>query len=335
MAVTTTTQYHSNQRRLRANKHIRELSAQVRLHHHDFIQPLFVDESLRQPRPVAALSGVQAETITSVLKSIESNLQQGVSKFLLFPVPAHKCTHDFDFSFVTETMRFIKERFGQDVWIAADLCLCAYTAHGHCGILNDEGNRLLNHESVTVLADYAYHLAQAGADCMAPSDMMDGRIGVIRETLNRNGFDDIAIMSYAAKFQSSFYGPFREACHSSPDKTLQLKDRKTYQLSSASPKDALATALRDAQEGADIIMVKPAVLYADILQQLKTQVLQPLAAYHVSGEYQSVELLAQQGLIDRAQAHLEVWTTLKRAGADIIISYAAAEARQWIEKMHW
>jgi porphobilinogen synthase len=335
MAVTTTTQYHSNQRRLRANKHIRELAASVRLHHHDFIQPLFADENLRQPQAIKALNGVQSETMFSILKSIEQQLQRGVSKFLLFPVPAHKHEWQFDFSFVTETIQLIKEKFGDDVWLAADLCLCAYTSHGHCGIVNEDGSKLLNHESVTALAGYALQLAQSGADCIAPSDMMDGRIGAIRETLNRDGFDDIAIMSYAAKFQSSFYGPFREACHSSPGKNLQLKDRKTYQLSSANPKDALATALRDVQEGADIIMVKPAVLYADILQQLKTQVQQPLAAYHVSGEYQSIELLAQQGLIDRAQAHLEVWTTLKRAGADIIISYAAAEARQWIEKMQW
>ncbi len=327
--------FYSNQRRVRANRHIRELAAPVRLHHYDFIQPLFIDEALIQRQPIASLNEINSDTIASALEQIENDLQKGISKFLLFPVPAHKAENNFDFSFFKKAIQTIKEKFGNDVWLAADVCFCAYTSHGHCGILNKQGNKLLNHETVTLLADYSLQLAQSGIDCIAPSDVMDGRIAAIRNKLNENGFDDISIMSYSAKFQSNFYGPFRDACHSSPAAEQKLKDRKTYQLSFANPNDAISTALRDADEGADIIMIKPSVIYSDIIYRLKQLIQQPIAAYHVSGEYQSIELLAQQGLLTRSNGHIEIWTALKRSGADIIISYAARHAKEWIEKIEY
>ncbi|HET6994755.1 MAG TPA: porphobilinogen synthase [Chitinophagaceae bacterium] len=324
------TNFHPlTQRRLRADTHIRELTASVKLSHKSFIQPLFVDEAIRSPREVNGLNGVQVDTIDSVLSGIEQDVRSGVSKFLLFPVPAKKEEKEFDFSFAVNTVKKIKESFGEDVWIASDVCLCSYTSHGHCGILNEDHTRLLNNKTVDVISHYSSLLANAGADCIAPSDMMDGRIGAIRTKLNALGFEETAIMSYAAKFSSQFYGPFRDACHSAPA-AKGLKNRKTYQVSPFNVNDAIASALRDEKEGADILMVKPATLYSDVIARLKQQTLKPVAAYHVSGEYAAIEALAEKKLLDREAAHLEVWTALQRSGADIIISYAARNAREWI-----
>jgi porphobilinogen synthase len=283
---------------------------------------------------VNGLSGVEVDTLHSVLKTIEECVANGINKFLFFPVPANKVEKDFDFSFAVSVIKNIREFFGEDVWLAADLCLCSYTSHGHCGILNEDHSKLINHKTVEVLTRYALQLANAGVNCIAPSDMMDGRIASIRSNLDVLGFDQVSIMSYAAKFSSQFYGPFRDACHSSPN-TNGLKNRKTYQLSPQNINDAIASALRDEKEGADILMVKPAALYTDVIAKLKQNTLKPIAAYHVSGEYASIEALAEKRLVNREAAHLEVWTTLTRAGADIIISYAAKHAKQWIDKMEY
>jgi porphobilinogen synthase len=250
-------------------------------------------------------------------------------------VPAKKSDNNFDYSFVLNALQQIKKTFGNSIWVAADICLCAYTAHGHCGILNAAGDKVLNNESVHELASYALQLAQAGADCIAPSDMMDGRIGAIRKTLDNNGLDEVSIMSYAAKFSSQFYGPFRDACKSTPGNNIKLSNRKTYQASSFNKNDVVASTIRDIAEGADIVMVKPALPYLDIIHELSTTVKVPLAAYHVSGEYQSIELLAQQNIIERDKAHIEIWTALKRGGANIIISYAARHAKEWIERVEY
>jgi porphobilinogen synthase len=322
------------QRRLRAGEHIRELTAGVRLSHKSFIQPLFVDEAITLPREVDGLPGVPVDTIESVLHTIEKNADHGCSKFLLFPVPATKKEKDFDFYFATETLKAIRKNFGKDIGIATDVCLCSYTTHGHCGILNDDHSQLLNSKTVDVLSRYASLLANAGADCIAPSDMMDGRIGAIRSQLDALGHEAVSIMSYAAKFSSQFYGPFRDACHSAPVGT-GLKNRRSYQLSPLNLRDAIASALRDEKEGADILMVKPAALYTDVIAALKAQTLKPVAAYHVSGEYAAIEGLAQKGLLNREAAHLEVWTALQRSGADIIISYASGHAKEWIDKMEY
>ncbi len=322
--------YPLTQRRLRTDEHIRELTATVRLSHKNFIQPVFVDEAISSPREVSGLAGVKVNTIDSILANIDSALRNGIRKFLLFPVPADKKEKDFDFSFAVDVIRKIKSSFGEEVWIASDVCLCSYTTHGHCGILNPDQSQLLNNKTVDVLSYYSSLLANAGADCIAPSDMMDGRISAIRNNLNALGFENVTIMSYAAKFSSQFYGPFRDACHSAPNSN-GLKNRKSYQISPFNPNDAIASALRDDNEGADILMVKPATLYTDIISKLRQQTLKPLAAYHVSGEYAAIEALAEKGLLDRRAAHLETWAALQRSGADIIISYAAFEAKEWIE----
>jgi porphobilinogen synthase len=326
--------YPITQRRLRADTHIRELTASVKLSHKSFIQPLFVDEAIAEPRAINGLTDVEVDTTSSVLTTIEQSMKAGVTKFLLFPVPANKKENNFDFSFASSLIRSIKENFGNDVWIAADLCLCSYTTHGHCGILNDDHSKLVNHKTVDVLTKYATQLAVAGVDCIAPSDMTDGRIAAVRTSLDALNYDTVSIMSYSAKFSSQFYGPFRDACHSAPN-TNGLKNRKTYQLSPLNINDAIASSLRDEKEGADILMVKPAALYTDVIAKLKQQTLKPIAAYHVSGEYAAIEGLAEKSLVNREAAHLEVWTALTRAGADIIISYAAKNAKQWIEKMEF
>lgn len=327
--------YHSNQRRLRSSTHIRELAAAVQLHHKQFIQPLFIDESVTAQTPISTLNEINSDTIESALQQIEADIKKGISKFLLFPVPAKKTENNFDYSFAVNTISQIKKTFGNSVWLAADVCLCSYTSHGHCGILNSEKDKVLNDASVKELANYALQLAQAGADCIAPSDMMDGRIGAIRAILNENGFDDVSIMSYSAKFSSQFYGPFRDACKSSPAGNIKITNRKTYQASAFNKKDAIAATIRDISEGADMVMVKPALPYLDVIQDLSLQINLPLAAYHVSGEYQSIELLAQNNIIERDKAHVEIWTALKRGGADIIISYAARHAKEWIEKIEY
>lgn len=323
--------YPVNQRRLRADAHMRELTASVKLSHKSFIQPLFVDETISSPRSVNGLNDVQVDTLSSVIYEIEKILMNGVTKFLLFPVPASKKENDFDFSYATKVVKTIKENFGDDIWLATDVCLCSYTTHGHCGILNEDHSQLVNSKTVAVLSQYAALLAQAGADCIAPSDMMDSRIAAIRSKLDALGHEQVSIMSYAAKFSSQWYGPFRDACHSAPN-TKGLQNRKTYQISPFNANDAIASALRDEREGADILMVKPAGLYTDIIAKLKEQTLKPVAAYHVSGEYAAIETMAKQNLLNKEAAHLETWAALSRSGADIIISYAAKHAKQWIEE---
>jgi porphobilinogen synthase len=324
--------YPAAQRRLRTDVHIRELAAAVRLSHKSFIQPLFVDEAMISPATIDSLPGVPVDTKDSVLQTIEQDIKNGITKFLLFPVPAQKKEESFVFDFAVDLTKKIKDVFGDAIWVATDVCLCSYTSHGHCGILNEDHTIVLNDNTVKVLTKYATLLAGAGADCIAPSDMMDGRIAAIRNTLNASGFDSVSIMSYAAKFSSQFYGPFRDACHSSPA-TGKLKDRKTYQLSPFNTNDALATALRDEKEGADILMIKPAALYTDVIAKVKQQTLKPVAAYHVSGEYAAIEALAEKGLLNREAAHIEVWAALQRSGADIIISYASRNAKKWIENI--
>lgn len=322
------------QRRIRTAAQMRELTATVRLSHRAFVQPLFVEEGVHAARPVKGLHCISVDTQETVLKNIEDSMKNGASKFLLFPVPAKKQAKDFDFSFAASLINKIKAAFGNDCWLAADICLCSYTEHGHCGILSHNHSALLNNATVEALTKYAALLADAGADCLAPSDMTDGRIAAIRRLLDALQLDHVSMMSYAAKFSSQWYGPFRDACHSAPG-GHGIQNRKTYQVSPFNAADAIASALRDEQEGADILMVKPAGHYTDVIAALRQRTLKPLAAYHVSGEYAAIESLAQQGLLNREAAHLEVWAALQRAGAGIIISYAARYAKEWIERMEY
>jgi len=317
-------------RRLRQDPHIRGLTREVRPSPEQFIQPLFVVEGIPSPEPIPGLPGVMRETPDSLLRQVEADLGAGVSKFLLFGVPVERRTHDIDWSFTAGQVAALKKRFGRDLWLSVDVCLCSSTPHGHCGVLNPEGDHIDNAASVAELAAAAAAYATAGADCVAPSDMMDGRIGAIRAALAAAGRDRTLLMSYAAKFHSQFYGPFRVAADSAPKQASGLKDRSTYQIDPARPGDALLSVERDVAEGADILMVKPGLPYLDVLAALSAQFPQPWAVYEVSGEFAAIELLARDGLTQRIPAHLEAWTALVRAGASMIISYGARDARQWL-----
>ncbi|MDZ7878597.1 MAG: porphobilinogen synthase [Saprospiraceae bacterium] len=317
-----------NLRRLRANTHIRDLVAEVSVSQNDLIQPIFVDETLSEREPIKNMSGVFSDTEGSILHQIEHDLKAGVTKFLLFPVPKDRFELNFRFDFAQNVVAKIKSAFGDALWLANDVCLCSYTTHGHCGLLNTEGSKMLNGETVKILADYSLGLAQAGADCIAPSDMTDGRIGAIRQILDKNHLETTSIMAYSSKFASNFYGPFRDVCKSTPTETT-LKNRKTYQIDYRNGSDALRASMRDAAEGADFLMVKPALPYLDIVTKLSKKTDLPIIAYHVSGEYAAIDLLAENNLIDKMAAHLEIWTACKRAGATGIITYAARSFGEW------
>ncbi|MEK6578426.1 MAG: porphobilinogen synthase [Bdellovibrionota bacterium] len=320
-----------NLRRLRQNAHIRSLVREVFVDHKKFIQPLFVVEGITHREEVPGLTGTFRDTSYSVLSQIERDLKAGVSKFLLFGVPAHKKARGFNQKFTASQIGSIKKKFGNDLFLAVDVCLCSSTTHGQCGILNSEGDHVENQATVNELAKSAKQFAEAGADCVAPSDMMDGRVRAIRDALSKAGLDRTLLMSYSAKFHSKFYGPFRMAADSAPKGKAKLKDRATYQIDPGNPRDALACALRDADEGADILMVKPGLPYLDILAKLSNKISKPWAVYEVSGEFASIETLAQKKLIDGPQAHIEAWTAFFRAGASIVISYGARFAQSWIE----
>ena len=320
-------------RRLRSNPHVRDLTSEVQVQPKDLIQALFAVDGISEPQPVPGIPGTFRDTSESLLRQVESDLENGCSKFLLFPVPdaGQQHSHQFSYEFATRQVESLKSRFGKDLWLALDVCLCSSTDHGHCGIMNAAGDHLLNVASTEALAQQALCFAQAGADCVAPSDMMDGRIASIRKILADHQHDQTIIMSYSAKFASAFYGPFRVACDSSPSKgENQLSDRTTYQMDPRRPSDAFNCSLRDWQEGADILMVKPSVFYLDVLKDLTTQISAPFAVYYVSGEHAMIECAAEKGLVDGPRAHQEAWLAMKRAGASMIISYAARYATQWL-----
>lgn len=318
-------------RRLRQDPHIRALTRGPRPHPEQFIQPLFVVEGIDAREPIPGLTDVYRDTPQSLLKQIEADLAAGVSKFLLFGVPATQKARDIDWAWTAQQIAAVKQKFGSDVWLAVDVCLCSATPHGHCGVLNDAHDHLDNNASVRELVTAALEYAKAGADCVAPSDMMDGRIGGIRRTLDANGFERTVLMSYAAKFHSSFYGPFRVAADSAPKgEDLKLADRASYQIDPSRANDAYLSVERDVAEGADVLMVKPGMPYLDVLASLSQRFHLPWAVYEVSGEYAGIELMAQAGLADRVRAHREAWAGFVRAGASMIISYGARHAREWL-----
>lgn len=317
-------------RRVRLNPHVRDLVREHVPSYKQLIQPLFVVDKIKDREEVPGLSGTYRDTPTSILKQIESDVKAGVTKFILFPVPGEKHTHDFHYDFAVKQIAAIKKQFGKDIWLAVDVCLCASTEHGHCGVLNGAGDYVENLGSTAELAKQAIAFATAGADCVAPSDMMDGRILAIREGLAAANLEQTVLMSYSAKYQSKFYGPFRLAADSAPSKGVQLQDRATYQMDPANYLDALRSSERDAMEGADILMVKPGMPYLDVLYRLSAAIPLPWAVYQVSGEYASIELMAREGLMDRAAAHIEAWTAFKRAGASMILTYGARYAKQWL-----
>ncbi len=321
-------------RRLRGSPILRDLVREVRLDHRQFMQPYFVapvSESHGAPVAIPGLTGVFRETPDSLLKRIEGDLEHGVRAGLLFGVPAHKqATAPFAVDDTVAIIERVKRAFGDAFFLAVDVCFCSFTEHGHCGVLSSEGDHLENGATVAELARAAGLYAAAGADCVAPSDMMDGRVGAIRAELNRLGLERTVLMSYSAKFHSKFYGPFRAAADSTPKRGME--DRSTYQIDPGRYDDAWASSVRDDEEGADILMVKPGMPYLDVLWRLSQSINKPWAVYEVSGEYAAIELMAREGLMNGPAAHVESWTALKRAGARIIISYGSRHARQWINE---
>lgn len=311
-------------RRLRANAHVRDLVREVRLSPGQFLQPLFAVEGLGGREPVPGIRDTFRDTPDSLARQVEADMAAGIRRFLLFAVPREKHAAGFHYEFGAGVVADLRRRFGSDIFVATDICLCSHTTHGHCGLLDADGSRVLNAESVAELARQAVAYAGAGADCVAPSDMLDGRVGAIRAALDAAGHEATVLMSYAAKFHSGFYGPFRVAADSAP--VAGLRDRATYQLDPARRDDALAAARRDAAEGADILMVKPGLPYLDVLAALSAGLPLPFAAYQTSGEQAALDLLAREGLADGDRVQRETWTALARAGARIIISYAARRA---------
>jgi porphobilinogen synthase len=310
-------------RRLRRTRAIRELCAETTLHTSGLIQPYFVCDGSGVRDEIKGLPGIYRESVDSLVKSIGEDLELGISNVMLFGVTDRKdplaSTAKDSKNPVILAIKQLKKQFGDDLFASADVCLCAYTDTGHCGVTVD--GEVDNDHSVQVLADMALALAQAGCDCVAPSDMMDGRIGAIRDSLEHEGLSNTIVMAYTAKYASSYYGPFREAAKSAPGKG----DRKGYQMDFRNRREAVRELMLDTEEGADIVMVKPALAYLDVIAEFKQQSSLPVAAYNVSGEYTAVKLLAQAGLADEKTMVLENLTAINRAGASIILTYHARD----------
>ncbi|HEY4256382.1 MAG TPA: porphobilinogen synthase [Candidatus Udaeobacter sp.] len=320
-------------RRLRRSPALRNLVRETQLSVHDLILPLFVSEKLEQRRPIASMPGVFQLSVKEIADEARAAHDLGLQAVLLFGVPEHKDEQGTgayaENGVIQKALRAIKSRCPELIAIT-DVCLCEYMSHGHCGVTRIDGDHfhVLNDESIELLVKTSLSHAAAGADMVAPSDMMDGRIGAIREALDAHGFDQTGIISYAAKFASVFYGPFREAAESPP----QFGDRRTYQMDPANAEEALREVALDIDEGADIVMVKPALPYLDILWRVHERFGKPTAVYNVSGEYAMVKGAVEKGLLDERAAVLEIMTALKRAGSDIIVTYWARELAKWLRE---
>lgn len=316
-------------RRLRMNSLLRESIAETTLKREMLVFPVFVVKGTGIRREIPSMPGIFQFSPDVLIPEMQTWVDFGITRFLLFgtgeekTLNAHRaCSAD---SIVNVAVQKIKNTFGDKVYVITDVCLCAYTSHGHCGMA--EGKSIINDTSVALLAQMALSHARAGADMVAPSDMMDGRIGKIREVLDSEGFSDLPIMSYSVKYASAYYGPFRDAADSAPG----FGDRRTYQMDPRNGREAIREALLDEKEGADILMVKPALAYLDVLSHLRKETNLPLACYNVSAEYSMVKAAAIKGWIDEERIVMENFTAFARAGADIIISYHSLEA----VKNHW
>lgn len=310
-------------RRLRNSPIIREMIAETRISKDMFIYPYFVVPGKNTVDSIDGMPGISRFSSDALIKDVEKSLKLGINKVLLFGVGEQK-TEDASSSYdknsiVANAVRELKSAFGKDIFVVTDVCTCAYTTHGHCGIMHDD--YVHNDQTVAVLAKMALTHAKAGADMVAPSDMMDGRILGIRNVLDQNNLENTSIMSYSVKFASAYYGPFREAADSGPNKS----DRKAYQMDFRNPNETMREAMLDEQEGADILMVKPALAYLDIIHRLKQNTDLPVACYNVSGEYSMVKAAAQRGWIDEQKVVMENMYAFSRAGASIIITYHARE----------
>jgi len=323
-------------RRLRASAALRESVAETHLRPSDFLAPFFVMPGRGLSEPIAALPGINRYSVDTFLLEAERALKLGVSSLLLFGVLPDTWKDPYGASAaepdgpVPTAIRAARKAFGEDVVIYTDVCLCAHTTHGHCGVLKEtpRGVRIDNDSSLRQLAAMALTHAEAGADFVAPSDMMDGRVGYLRRALDQAGHTEVGILSYAVKYASAFYGPFRDAAKSAPS----FGDRASYQMDLRNAREALREAALDEAEGADMLMVKPALAYLDILARLRPQTQLPLVAYNVSGEYAMLKAAAMAGALEEARAVRETLMAIKRAGSDLIISYHALEAlaQGWI-----
>lgn len=316
-------------RRLRATPAIRKMVRETRLSAADMIYPIFVEEGEGMTAPVESMPTVYRYSIDRLEEILPQIAESGIAGLLIFGVPKHKdefATEAYcDEGVTQQAIRYIKKNYPELI-VIADVCLCEYTNHGHCGVIC--GEKILNDETLPLLSKMAVSMAKAGADIIAPSDMMDGRVAAIRAALDESGYIDVPIMSYSAKFASGYYSPFRDAADSAPS----FGDRKTYQMDPANRREALREIADDIEEGADIVMVKPALPYLDILREARDMTDLPLAAYNVSGEFSMVKAAAKLGWIDEKRIVMENMTAIKRAGADIIITYHALDAAKWLRE---
>ncbi|HEY4550906.1 MAG TPA: porphobilinogen synthase [Bacillus sp. (in: firmicutes)] len=314
-------------RRLRQTANMRALVRENYIRLEDFIYPIFVIEGQNIKNEISSMPGIYQFSLDRLSEEMDEVVSLGIKSVLLFGIPAEKdeCgTGAFhDHGIVQEATRLIKEHYS-DIIVVADTCLCEYTSHGHCGVI--EGDQVLNDPSLKVLAQTAVSQARAGADIIAPSNMMDGFVAAIRQGLDEAGFENVPIMSYAVKYASAFYGPFRDAADSAP----QFGDRKAYQMDPANRMEALREAESDVNEGADFLIVKPGMPYLDIVRDVKNHIHLPIVTYNVSGEYSMVKAAAANGWIDEKAVVMEMLTGMKRAGADLIITYHAKDAARWL-----
>ncbi len=316
-------------RRLRRTEAIRALVRETDLRPRDLVAPLFVKEGLGEPAPIASMPGHLQHTLESIRKEAREIAEKGVLAFVLFGIPARKDAEGSEAwsedGIAQRGLRALREELGGDAVLLADLCLCEYTDHGHCGVFSG-GEDLDNDETLARYRRTAVSQAAAGADLVAPSGMMDGQVAAIREALDGEGFADTGILAYAAKFASSFYGPFRDAAEGAP----KFGDRRSHQMDPANADEAIREIRDDVFEGADVVMVKPALPYLDVIRRGREEVDVPLAAYNVSGEYAMVKAAAERGWLDGRRATLEILTAIRRAGADLILTYHAKEAADWL-----
>ena len=316
-------------RRLRKTGVLRDMVRETRLDPSDLVYPMFVQLGERERTPIESMPGIERLSISEAVREAGEVHGLGVPAVLLFGIPSEKDEHGSgaydDEGVVQLTVRALKEEHPELV-VITDVCLCSYTSHGHCGVVVEDGS-VDNDLSLELLAKTAISHARAGADAVGPSDMMDGRVGALRSQLDAEGFKDLPIVAYSAKFASSFYGPFREAADSTP----AFGDRRGYQMDPANADEAVREALLDVSEGADVVMVKPALPYLDVIRRVKEATRVPVAAYNVGGEYVMVKAAAAKGWIDERAVVLETLTAIRRAGADIVITYHAKDAARWLQ----
>lgn len=317
-------------RRLRTSEEIRRLVRETHVNIRSLIYPVFVAENISEKKPVESMPEVYQYPLSELDEIISRCSESRIGGVLLFGIPAHKdesASSAYDDNGITQqAIRFIKKNY-PELPVIADVCLCEYTSHGHCGVV--KGDRILNDETLPLLCRMAVSMAEAGADIIAPSDMMDGRVRAIRSALDEKGFIETPVMSYSAKYASGYYSPFRDAAESAP----AFGDRRTYQMDSSNVREAVREVEDDIAEGADIVMVKPALAYLDVVRAVRESCNLPLAAYNVSGEYSMVKAAAKLGYIDEKRIVLENLTAIKRAGADIIITYHALDAARWLTEV--